>query len=312
MSGKTTIKTPKPAALPQPQRAFIHVGRQLTWAELLGRPQTAIGIEPLSPWSECEILDGSLEQLQARYQRLQDEKEAAERDRRERSREVERARQPKRCSPVLSKPELLQLRPDAELMETAKGEPPINEVCKPLWMTHPPEFFVSQLFNDDDLVDVVHAYGSGATKRLSGIKHQLAAYCSLAPNALAIGEEPKRRRVVVRFPTTHWKQLSFLTRSAQPMLIVAGASGALNAWVECENWPQKKLIAFASQTIKLGGELPLLAYMPGAPAATLTGATYEFLHRAGFVRDHQEYKARNFTLYWRAPLPPIPPKGRGA
>ena len=306
------MSKPKKTAPDEPRRGFVNVGRRLTWAEILGRPQTAIGIEPLSPWSECETFDVSFEQLQAHYQRLREEKEAAEREQRERTREAARAREPKRCSPVLSKAELSQLRPDAELMELANDESPMDEMCKPLWMAHPPEFLVSQLFNDDDLVDVIAAYGGGATKRLSEIKYQLAAYSSIAPNALAIGEEPKRRRVVVRFPTTHWKQLSFLTRSAQPMLIVAAASGELDAWVDCESWTATRLIAFASQTIKLGGELPSMAYMPGAPAATLTGAAYEFLHLSGFLRDREQYKPRNFVIYWRAPLPAVPPKGRRA
>jgi hypothetical protein len=85
-------KAPKPTAPDEPRRGFINVGRRLTWAELYGRPQTAVGIEPDSPWAPCEVLDLTAEQLRDHYLRLQEEKAKADHKQRDRDREAARAR----------------------------------------------------------------------------------------------------------------------------------------------------------------------------------------------------------------------------
>jgi hypothetical protein len=269
----------------------------------------------LQPWAEVEIFDGNADKLLASLVAAQDQKDAAREAERAARREAARAREPKRCSPALSKPELLKLRPDPELMQMAKDEPPINEVCKPLWMTHPPEFFVSQLFNEDDLVSAVHAYGGGVVQPFAEIQKKLGAFSAININPLTRSKEPKRKRIGVHFGIGYWRQLSFLMREAELILLVCGArDGGLYAIFDCERWPQKRLTDFAVQTVKRGGEAVDRIPMPGAPAASLNGTIYEFLHRAGFVRDQEQYKPRNFVLHWRASesLPPVPPRGRRA
>jgi hypothetical protein len=179
------------------------------------------------------IFDGMREQLCDHYIRLEQEKEAAAREQRERLREAERAREPKSSPDILSRSELLSLRKDPELIAMCSSEPPVNEVYQPVWMIHPPEFFLS--------------------------------------------------------------------RGAELQLLVCGASGGLEACFSCENMPQSTLIDFAKQAVRLGGEIVEQTRMPGAPATSLNGAAYEFLHRGGFLRNQLQYKPRNFTLYWRAP-----------
>lgn len=286
---------------PQPQRVFYNVGRRIPQCQLYGRLQTAIGIEPLSQWAEGEIFYGSFEQLQDHYLQLQEQKETAVGEQRERDREAARAREPKSCPRILSASDLAELRGDPELIAMCSGEPVINEVYKPLWVAHPSEFFVSRLFDDNDLVRVIHAYGGPEVKRFDTIKKHLDAYSSIAANPLAVGEAPKRKRIVVRFSTSQWKRLSFLARNAELQMLVCGAGGGLDCWFNCSGWKPSKLIKFAEQAIKLGGEITEQAYMPNGPATSLNGAVYEFLHRGGFLRDREQHKPKNFTLHFAAP-----------
>jgi hypothetical protein len=270
----------------------------------------------LQPWEEIEIFYGDADELFAALISTQAEANAAREAEKSARREAARAREVKRVPPVLSKIDLLNLRPDPELMEKAKDGPPISEVCTSAYMKHDPEFFTTQLFNDEDLVDVVHAYGSGSTKRFGDIKNNLAAYSTINVNPLTRGKVPTRKRVAVRFETSYWKRLSFLTRAAAEMqMLMCGASGGLFAIFDCERWSQKKLAEFATLAVKLGGELVEQIPMPGAPAGSLNGMTYKFLYSGGFVRDRMQYTPRQFVLYWRVPnksLPTVPPKGRRA
>jgi hypothetical protein len=278
----------------------------LTDVDKFGCKQTAIGIPAPTGERYHPILavgdsfEATVEKWRADEIAKREKDEAAAREQRERIREEARAREPQSCGRILSASERAKLRDDPELIAMCADEPPINEVCKALWMTHSAEFFVEQLFDDDELVGVLHSYGAGSdVKRLSAIKKHLGAYSHINPNQLAVGEEPQRTRIVVRFPTSDWRRLSFLARNAEPQMIVCGARGGLDLWITCENWPQSKLHEFAEQAIKLGGELPRMAFMPNAPASSLDGGTYELLQRARFVRDQEQYKARNFVLYFQ-------------
>jgi hypothetical protein len=210
-------KTHFPKFLITQQRA------RLTDLDLYGRTPVGMELPKLTGDVVYEIAaTGNSEQeaiqnLRDIRQKEQEQQEAAVRAQHERSREEARAREPKSCPRIFSAGDLLELRPDPELIAMCADEPPIGEVHKPVWMTHSPNFFLvgGHLCSEADLIGVVHAYGGAEVKRFSTVKKHLDAYSSINPNPLAIGERPKRKRVVVRFATSGWRRLSFLTRSAE-------------------------------------------------------------------------------------------------
>jgi hypothetical protein len=306
MSSKTKIKTPKPTAPGKPQRGFINVGRQLAWSELYDRPQTAVGIEPPSPWRECEIFPGTLEQLQGRYLRQQEAKETAEREAREQIRAAERDKEARCCPSILSYTERLTIKPDQELISMCADEPPITEVCRPLWLARDSDIFVSQLFSDSDILRVTLPGQGAQTAPYSELKQHLSAYSKISANALTIGTEPRRKHIVCRFGGTleqAWKPISFLTRQASLILLTHCGDAQLEAWFSVA---AKKVDDFARLYLRLGGAVQtlvadFLAALPGALVSNPIPAAYQQLHAIGYLRDQAQLRPRNFVLAFNPP-----------
>ena len=296
---------------PQPQRVFYNVGQRIPQCQLYGRRQTAIGIEPPSPWAEGEIFYGTLEQLCDHHRRIQEAAETAEREQRERIREEARAREPKSCPGLLTHAERKAIRPDPELIGMTKDEPPITETCRPVWLARDPDFFVSQLFSDSDILRVTLPGLGAQTAPFSDLKQHLRAYKRIVPNSLTIGAEPKRKHIVCRFGAhdldSAWKPISFLCRQATlVMLVHDGATAQLEGWYNCEKWSAKKLEDFACLYLRLGGDPATLvadftAALPGALVQSPIPLAYQQLQSAGFLRDAEQLKPRAFVLAFNPP-----------
>jgi len=122
----------QPIEPPKFESVILSLGPNFSWAEIHGRPLTAVGIEAPSPWRTGTIFPGSLEQLQEHYRQIEEAKQTAEAEQRERLRAAERARERRHCPPVLSRADLSALRVDPELVSMVADEPEITEICKPV------------------------------------------------------------------------------------------------------------------------------------------------------------------------------------
>jgi hypothetical protein len=233
-----------------------------------------------------------------RWEQAQDEEEQAK----IRAQIPPRKPEPKGCDQILTPSERQSLRVDPELVAMTASEAEIDAVCTPAWLTYPPDYFITQMFDDSDLLQVtVDNFGPKVTP-LSEIKRNLSAYSKIGANPLRIGEEPPRKFLVAAFSGEHWKRISFLMRTAElTMLIHCAADAKLEGWFSVRGWPKEKLAHFARQIIRLDGEVTESARMPARLVRNAIGTAYLQLHRAGFLRDQQQLKPRNFVLYWHPP-----------
>lgn len=242
------------------------------------------------------------------------EKEAALEAERQKIISEERAREPRRCAPMLTKPEIMQIRPDAKLLQAARSSPTINQVCIDAYMASGPDI-LSQWHENDSLVNVTHASGNATIQRFAEVRKNLSAFSLIGINALTRGAIPERRRVAVKFATSSWRSLSHLSQ-IKPELIVAAAGGGFFVVFNCVDWSKKRLTDFAVQALKLNGALVEAIPTPGRVTATLEGAMFETLHGAGLLKHkYSETVARNYVLAWqpnKSKLPEVPQRGRRA
>jgi len=291
------MKNQKKSAQAQPKKIYLRLKRHLNTVDLFYRSDTAVGLPAATGFAEYEVYD-AIDDVRAALA-----PPPAPRPQKPKP-------EPKTCGPILTPDEWGDLKGDAALIEKCKNEPPISEVCKPLWLTQPPEFFLGELFGDDDLLKATFPGHGPVVRPLGVLRKEIAAYSHVCPNALRVSAEPPRRFVVIRFNAScgdlnsKWKRVSLLAQKAKLIMLVHDSyTNSLEAWLNTSGWSAKKTADMARQSVRLGSEVRASsagwsARIPNSACHKPANGAYAQLHAAGFLRDESQYKMRNFCLYW--------------
>jgi hypothetical protein len=304
---RTTTLASKPTVPDEPRRGFIAVGRRLTWDELYNRPQTAVGFIEPSPWAPFELFEGSSEELQARYQRIQKETEAAEHAQRERARAAARAREaagPQPVAPVLRGEENCLLRREPMAAETISEQ--VGDEWRELTSDRhfglaAHEFFDALGYTNEVLITTT----PGGTRRYADAAPLLDAANTVEPNRREMGVAAKRKFLVTEFPgiirgcklVAHLKGTAHLTA-----IIAAGGRDIVQVWWDVSRLTQARLAKFYAETVRIGspnttGRADFQAAMPSGKIDGTNIHAARALQAAG-VELSGSVPGKNVILYF--------------
>ena len=316
---KTKSKTPQKIEIPRFQPVLVNIGRNIPWSEFYNRPQTAVGIEPVSPWREGTIFHGTTEQLGEHFCQIEKQTAAAKEAARQAHLDRERAKaaaEPQPCAAVMEMGDVITLKRRADLDEVLKNVPPMEFSNE--WSGHGPQYFCDSLFDENDLG--FFAPGLKCAQPYRELRDSLASFDSFDPNPRTIGVEPRRKYFLgewrIASLSETGRRIKFLESLDETGELIAVVYAAKTASVQTlwsvEGFSQKRLEQFFRTYVGVGGEPRAgLAALPGAAVQTRRNPESNFL---GTGISYDAKTPRNICVFWNPPnkpeLPSIPKRGR--